>query len=55
MRPSSPTSEPRGVPIGDLALPFEQAVATGDAYYLVWPVGSAWRESIERLRVYLLG
>lgn len=39
---------------GRLALPFEQAVATGDAYYLVWPVGSAWRESIERLRVYLL-
>ncbi len=30
-------------------------MATGDAYYLVWPVGSAWRESIERLRVYLLG
>ncbi|MBV6286750.1 LysR family transcriptional regulator [Pseudomonas aegrilactucae] len=39
---------------GRLALPFEHAVATGDGYYLVWPVGSAWRESIERLRVYLL-
>ena len=39
---------------GRLALPFPQAVATGDAYYLVWPRGSAWQESIDTLRDFLL-
>lgn len=39
---------------GRLALPFPQAVATGDAYYLVWPAGSAWLASIERLGSFLL-
>lgn len=55
-----------GVSIGDLALladelqagrlvlPFEQAVPTGDGYYLVWPQGSAWQSGIERLRDFLL-
>lgn len=39
---------------GRLALPFPQAVATGDAYYLVWPTGSAWQHSIDTLRDFLL-
>ena len=39
---------------GRLALPFPQAVATGDAYYLVWPKGSAWQDSIDSLRAFLL-
>lgn len=39
---------------GRLALPFPQAVATGDAYYLVWPQGSAWQHSIDTLRDFLL-
>lgn len=39
---------------GRLALPFDRAVATGDAYYLVWPAGSAWQDSIDTLRQFLL-
>lgn len=39
---------------GRLALPFRQAVATGDGYYLVWPRGSAWEPGIERLGDFLM-
>lgn len=39
---------------GRLALPFSRAVATGDAYYLVWPEGSAWQPGIDTLRDFLL-
>ena len=39
---------------GRLALPFDRAVATGDAYYLVWPAGSAWQHSVDSLRDFLL-
>lgn len=54
-----------GVSVGDLALmaddlragrlglPIGQAVATGDAYYLVWPTGSGWQAGIERLQTFL--
>lgn len=38
---------------GRLALPFKQAVATGDGYYLVWPQGSAWDKGIARLGDFL--
>lgn len=34
---------------GLLSLPFKEAVATGDAYYLVWPQDSAKKENIELL------
>ena len=34
---------------GLLALPFREAIATGDGYYLVWPINSLRRQSIERL------
>lgn len=34
---------------GLLALPFREAIATGDGYYLVWPKNSLRGESIERL------
>ena len=44
----------RHVREGRLALPFDQAVATGDGYYLVWPQGSAWEHGIERLGDFLL-
>ncbi|MEE1926431.1 LysR substrate-binding domain-containing protein [Pseudomonas sp. 148P] len=55
-----------GVSIGDLALigphlrdgrlglPFREAVATGDGYYLVWPQGSAWEDAILGLGEFLL-
>jgi len=39
---------------GRLALPFRQAVATGDGYYLVWPQGSTWAHGIEQLGDFLL-
>ncbi|MCK2175091.1 LysR substrate-binding domain-containing protein [Enterobacter asburiae] len=38
---------------GLLALPFREAIATGDGYYLVWPKNSLRRESIERLLAWL--
>lgn len=34
---------------GLLALPFKEAVATGDGYYLVWPKNSCRYQSVERL------
>ncbi|OLS62306.1 LysR substrate-binding domain-containing protein [Pseudomonas putida] len=39
---------------GRLALPFRQAVATGDGYYLVWPRGSAWEQGVGRLGDFLM-
>jgi len=44
----------RHVRDGRLALPFSQAVATGDGYYLVWPQGSAWEAGIEKLGDFLI-
>lgn len=44
----------RHVRDGRLALPFKQAVATGDGYYLVWPQGSAWEPAVQRLGDFLL-
>ncbi|MCK7450032.1 LysR substrate-binding domain-containing protein [Enterobacter chengduensis] len=38
---------------GLLALPFREAIATGDGYYLVWPKNSLRRENIERLMAWL--
>ena len=38
---------------GLLSLPFNEAVATGDAYYLVWPEGSAKEQNIELLLSWL--
>lgn len=38
---------------GALVLPFEQAVRTGDSYYLVWPAGDA-PAALARLREHLL-
>ena len=38
---------------GLLALPFREAIATGDGYYLVWPKNSLRRQSIERLLAWL--
>lgn len=39
---------------GALVLPFEQAVRTGDSYYLVWPKESDEPAALGRLREYLL-
>lgn len=39
---------------GLLALPFEQAVATGDGYYLVWPRQTPRRQHIDSLCRWLL-
>lgn len=39
---------------GLLSLPFKEAVATGDAYYFVWPRGSAKKEHIELLLRWLM-
>ncbi len=36
-----------------LALPFKQAVVTGDSYYLVWPKGSVKRQYIDLLYQWL--
>ncbi|OYW93817.1 MAG: hypothetical protein B7Z23_04400 [Pseudomonadales bacterium 32-61-5] len=36
-----------------LRLPFEQAVRTGDSYYLVWPAGGDEPAALKRLREYL--
>ncbi|WP_413282407.1 LysR family transcriptional regulator [Vibrio sp. MA40-2] len=36
-----------------LALPFKQAVVTGDSYYLVWPKGSSKRQHIDLLYQWL--
>lgn len=56
-----------GVSIGDLQLvaddirdgqvgvPFDSAVASGDGYYLVWPKAGPRREKILRLRDFLIG
>ncbi len=38
---------------GLLALPFREAIDTGDGYYLVWPKNSIRTHSIERLRDWL--
>ncbi|MGX7399706.1 LysR family transcriptional regulator, partial [Enterobacter sp. ESY66] len=38
---------------GLLVLPFREAIATGDGYYLVWPKNSLRRQSIERLLAWL--
>jgi DNA-binding transcriptional LysR family regulator len=38
---------------GTLALPFDEAVATGDGYYLVWPSGASRQQNVERLFAYL--
>ena len=38
---------------GLLALPFREAIATGDGYYLVWPKNSLRGQSIERLLAWL--
>ena len=38
---------------GTLVLPFEQAVRTGDSYYLVWPAGGDEPAALKRLREYL--
>ncbi|WP_249673802.1 LysR substrate-binding domain-containing protein [Pseudomonas abieticivorans] len=40
---------------GQLALPFTRAIATGDAYYLVWLQGSFKHTAIEQLRDHLVG
>lgn len=54
-----------GISIGDLllsadtiknellAMPFKEATATGDGYYLVWPKGSAKKKPIEQWCTYL--
>ncbi|STQ12053.1 transcriptional regulator [Enterobacter cloacae] len=34
---------------GLLALPFKEAIATGDGYYIVWPKNSLRKKSIECL------
>jgi hypothetical protein len=34
---------------GLLALPFTEAVATGDGYYLVWPENSPVKQNVEIL------
>ncbi|WP_438765800.1 LysR family transcriptional regulator [Kushneria sp. TE3] len=39
---------------GLLMLPFDQAVATGDGYYLVWPTGSPGKKNIDLLYQWLL-
>ncbi|MBE7374381.1 LysR substrate-binding domain-containing protein [Pseudomonas lopnurensis] len=39
---------------GSLALPFEQAVKSGDSYYLVWPAGGNESATLTRMRDYLL-
>ena len=39
---------------GTLVLPFEQAVRTGDSYYLVWPGGGDEPAALGRLGEYLL-
>ena len=38
---------------GLLGLPFREAIATGDGYYLVWPKNSLKRESIQHLLAWL--
>jgi hypothetical protein len=32
-----------------LVLPFREAIATGEGYYIVWPKNSLRKQSIERL------
>ena len=56
-----------GVSIGDLALcagaveqrqlvlPFDTAVASGDAYYLVWPDDGSKAAQVQALLAFLLG
>lgn len=39
---------------GSLALPFGQAVKSGDSYYLVWPAGGDESATLMRMRDYLL-
>jgi len=39
---------------GTLVLPFEQAVRTGDSYYLVWPAGGDEQVALAHLREHLL-
>ncbi|MGE4406618.1 LysR substrate-binding domain-containing protein [Pseudomonas sp.] len=39
---------------GSLALPFHQAVKSGDSYYLVWPAGGDDSATLMRMRDYLL-
>ncbi len=39
---------------GALALPFDQAVRSGDSYYLVWPATGETPESLTRMKDYLL-
>ncbi len=62
----SAAAQGHGVSIGDLALvagelrkgalvlPFEQAVRSGDAYYLVWPAAGETPASLTRMKAYLL-
>ncbi|MEN4834425.1 LysR substrate-binding domain-containing protein [Pantoea vagans] len=40
---------------GLLSLPFPEAVATGDGYYLVWPENSAIKKNVEILLTWLSG
>jgi len=39
---------------GTLALPFEQAVRSGDSYYLVWPATGETPETLTQMKDYLL-
>ncbi|QUX92319.1 LysR family transcriptional regulator [Marinomonas sp. A3A] len=38
---------------GLLATPFNEAIATGDGYYLVWPKGTTKKKLIDQLFIYL--
>jgi DNA-binding transcriptional LysR family regulator len=62
----SAAAQGHGVSIGDLALvgtelhkgtlvlPFEQAVRSGDSYYLVWPASGETPSTLTRMKDYLL-